>query len=101
MDGSHLGKKMSEAASSGGQGGASSSIPSAYRDFFDASDDDEAKESAKDGGGYNKDHFPSILHFLLTELEKDGMNHIVSWQPHGRCFRIHQKDEFVAKVLPK
>lgn len=39
------------------------------------------------------------LHFMLEELEKDGMDHIVGWQPHGRAFVVHKQDEFV-RILP-
>jgi HSF-type DNA-binding len=45
--------------------------------------------------------FPMKLHQVLDEIERDNMEHIISWAPHGRCFRIHQPQEFVAKVLPR
>ncbi|CAB9496758.1 shock factor protein [Seminavis robusta] len=43
--------------------------------------------------------FPARLHYMLNELEKDGLSHIVSWQPHGRCFLVHDKKKFVDLVL--
>lgn len=37
---------------------------------------------------------------MLSDMKADGMEHVVSWQPHGRCFRIHNQHMFVEKVLP-
>lgn len=38
--------------------------------------------------------FPLKLYNMLQEVEKDSHLHIVSWQPHGRSFLIHQPDLF-------
>jgi hypothetical protein len=48
----------------------------------------------------NEDNFPVKLHYMLSELENDGVDGIVSWQPHGRCFLVHKQQQFVEKVLP-
>ena len=47
-------------------------------------------------------NFSMKLHDMLEdqEGEEDGIAHIVSWQPHGRCFLVHKQKEFVEKVLP-
>lgn len=45
-------------------------------------------------------NFPVKLHYMLSELEKDGLDDIISWQPHGRCFVIHKQQELVDKILP-
>jgi len=37
---------------------------------------------------------------MLSELEKDGLSDVVSWQPHGRCFHVHKQKRFVKEVLP-
>jgi hypothetical protein len=37
---------------------------------------------------------------MLNELKSDGLDHIISWQPHGRCFVVHKQAVFVEKVLP-
>ena len=29
--------------------------------------------------------FPVRLHYMLNEVEKDGLSLVCSWQPHGRC----------------
>jgi HSF-type DNA-binding len=48
----------------------------------------------------NTSTFPSRLHYMLAELERDGMDHIVSWCSHGRAFMVHKQDQFVELVLP-
>ena len=44
--------------------------------------------------------FPLRLHHMLSQIEMGGLSHIVSWQPHGRCFIVHQQEDFVNQVLP-
>jgi len=44
--------------------------------------------------------FPFKLHTLLEQIEQDGFGHIVSWQPHGRAFVIHDKKTFVDQIMP-
>lgn len=46
--------------------------------------------------------FPSKLHYLLTCAENtaEGLNKVISWQPHGRCFAVHNSKVFVKQVLP-
>jgi hypothetical protein len=43
--------------------------------------------------------FPLKLHDMFENVDADGHSHIVSWQPHGRCFVVHKPKEFV-KLLP-
>jgi len=45
--------------------------------------------------------FPEKLHFMLGCIDSEGLADIVRWQPHGRCFMVHQPKEFLAKVMPK
>jgi hypothetical protein len=45
--------------------------------------------------------FPLKLHAVLEEVVCDGLGHIVSWAPHGRCFTVHMPKEFVEHILPK
>jgi hypothetical protein len=58
---------------------------------------EEHTQSSMNRGEQN---FPVKLHYMLNELEKDGMDDIVSWQPHGRCFLVHKQQQFVEQVLP-
>jgi hypothetical protein len=44
--------------------------------------------------------FPSKLHYMLSEVDSDGLEHIVSWQPHGRCFLVRDQSAFVDQILP-
>jgi HSF-type DNA-binding len=46
-------------------------------------------------------NFPTKLHQCLTELERSGLGHIASFQPHGRSFLVHKQEEFVRRVLPR
>jgi hypothetical protein len=45
--------------------------------------------------------FPWKLHDMLDAVEKEGLEHIVSWQPHGRSFTVYKPREFVDKVLKR
>jgi hypothetical protein len=73
-----------------------------YRDCANVSEDD-VKQGPGDMEGTNskKDkNFPVRLHYVLSEMEKDGLQHIVSWQSHGRCFIVHDQKLFAKSVLP-
>ena len=48
-----------------------------------------------------KTPFPRRLHEVLNEIEREGYEAVVSWQPHGRCFIIHQPRLFDQIVMPK
>jgi hypothetical protein len=45
--------------------------------------------------------FPWTLHSLLEDAEKEGFNSTVSWRPSGLAFKVHHRDEFMDKVLPR
>ena len=55
---------------------------------------------SKKGRGGVSSMFPTVLHHMLNEAEKNSFNGIVSWQPHGRAFHVHQPDRFVKEVMP-
>jgi hypothetical protein len=38
---------------------------------------------------------------MIDDATRNGNDSIVSWQPHGKSFRIHKGDEFAASVLPR
>eukprot|EP00547_Thalassionema_nitzschioides_P003045 CAMPEP_0194205706 /NCGR_PEP_ID=MMETSP0156-20130528/4930_1 /TAXON_ID=33649 /ORGANISM="Thalassionema nitzschioides, Strain L26-B" /LENGTH=280 /DNA_ID=CAMNT_0038932061 /DNA_START=59 /DNA_END=898 /DNA_ORIENTATION=- len=44
--------------------------------------------------------FPLQLHVMLETIEEIGKVDVVSWQPHGRCFVIHDQKEFIRIVMP-
>ncbi|CAJ1936521.1 unnamed protein product [Cylindrotheca closterium] len=56
--------------------------------------------SSKRRGGVSMS-FPIKLHAILDQVEEDGLSHVISWQPHGRCFLIHKPKEFTDYVMPK
>ena len=45
--------------------------------------------------------FPEKLHFMLSRMDREGNNDIVTWQPHGRCFIVRKPTEFVEKIMPR
>ena len=69
-----------------------------YRDFSQVVED-SSTGAAKPANASDR-HFPVKLHYMLSELEQDGLGSIVSWMPHGRCFVVHDQAEFVKKILP-
>ena len=45
--------------------------------------------------------FPWRLHLCLEAVEKEGLQQIVSWQPHGRSFTVYQPHKFVELIMPR
>lgn len=39
------------------------------------------------------------VHDMLEKSDVDGIDHIVSWLPHGRAFMVHRPQEFVDQVM--
>lgn len=91
-------------------------VPS-YRDFAHVEEEDFQQSSESGGrmgvtqvgafssanttnGVKNEQNFPVKLHFMLSDMESDGLDYIISWQPHGRAFMVHKQEAFVARVLP-
>lgn len=66
----------------------------------DGVDVDDDEMSMKRRGGVAV-AFPVKLHTVLDQVEADGLAHIVAWQPHGRCFVIHNPKEFVNHIMPR
>ena len=69
-----------------------------YHDYasIPASHDDQAflaRNLLYANSGENKLPFPLKLHKMLSEVETAHMNHVVSWQPHGRCFKVKSSVE--------
>jgi hypothetical protein len=46
-------------------------------------------------------NFTGDIREILSAAEAMGFDHIVSWMPHGRSFKVHKDKEFVKVVLPK
>ena len=45
--------------------------------------------------------FPFKLHQVLDEIKNDGFGDVISWQPHGRAFRIHDMKKFTTSIMEK
>jgi hypothetical protein len=50
---------------------------------------------------YKKLIFPEKLHFMLHQLEKEGLQHVCCWKPHGRCFLVGDKKAFATTVASR
>lgn len=68
--------------------------------YHDYASEAEKVPGSTEGVNHGEHNFPVKLHFMLSELETDGMDDIVSWQAHGRSFLVHKQMHFVDKVLP-
>lgn len=65
----------------------------------DELDDDTPSHKRRGPRGGVSHPFPEKLHIMLEEVEKDGLDHIVSWHSHGRSFAVHKPKEFVADIM--
>jgi hypothetical protein len=44
--------------------------------------------------------FPWKLHRLLEETDRNGDNDIISWLPGYKAFKVHNRLEFAARIMP-
>jgi len=81
-----------------------------YRDFsqildnqalLQASNTSTEKQTSASSSSSTIEKFPMKLHKIVERCEIDGYSSIISWMPHGRSFKIHNRNEFVTKVMPK
>lgn len=72
-----------------------------YRDHVNDPDENDVEEEPHRRRGGVSVAFPLKLHAVLDQVEADGLAHVISWQPHGRCFVVHRPKEFVDHVMPK
>ena len=73
-----------------------------YQDYSYEREDgeDEANEPKRRGPRGGVAHpFPEKLHLMLESVEEEGLDHIVSWLPHGRSFMVHKPKEFVSEIM--
>lgn len=68
-------------------------------DFDDFVGESEQAYDKKKGGVGTP--FPLKLHELLERAEVENLTDIISWQPHGRAFVVHQPKKFVAGLMPR
>jgi len=70
-------------------------------DTIDAQIESDGSNKKKKGRGGISSPFPNVLHRMLEHAEREGYSDVVSWQPHGRAFHVHQQDRFVNDIMPK
>jgi hypothetical protein len=46
-------------------------------------------------------HFPTQLHDMLSQAEAEGYSDVCSWMPHGRAFKVHDREAFVDQVMKR
>lgn len=75
-----------------------------YRDFSHVTEDSSAEARLEGGlskgGVAAEQNFPVKLHGLLDNLEEDGLENVMGWQPHGRSFVVRDQKRFVEEILP-
>ena len=76
----------------------------AYRDFSSVDHEGSSFKpkvmKVSDSPKKRQINFPEKLHYVLSELAKDGLDGIVAWQPHGRCFVVRDQKRFEKEVVP-
>ena len=45
--------------------------------------------------------FPEKLHHIIEKAVSEEYDHIISWQKHGRAFKIHNEELFLSKIIFK
>jgi HSF-type DNA-binding len=86
--------------------------PQSLRDVSSPKDTSRAASPGNAAKVVDPNHFPTHLYKMLEEIDNragvaadlvEGKTFvsIVSWQPHGKCFLIHDEDMFSKYVLPK
>ena len=71
-----------------------------YKDYSNVSEDDQMLVNQNDFSTNSRNScFASKLHYILSELEKDGCESIVGWQPHGRSFIVRDRKKFVESII--
>jgi hypothetical protein len=99
------GRRAARSAAPGGGSGNKkprATVDHSYRDHYHdlaAAAGGDRKKKGPRGGVTTA--FPEKLHAMLSSVQREGASHVVSWQPHGRCFLIHKKKEFVEDVMPR
>ena len=38
---------------------------------------------------------------MLEDAQANGDEHVVSWLPHGKAFRVHKSQEFAKRIMPR
>mmetsp|Transcript_11651 Transcript_11651/g.22264 ORF Transcript_11651/g.22264 Transcript_11651/m.22264 type:complete len:382 (-) Transcript_11651:258-1403(-) len=68
------------------------------RDFNYTPADASEKAVAKGGVACP---FPWRVHEVLKVARQEGLEHVISWAPHGKAFTVHKPVEFVDKLMTR
>ena len=60
---------------------------------------DRAQEDARMEHPGASENFLKKLHRILIETQANGLMNVISWQPHGRAFLIHDTKAFEQTVM--
>ena len=78
-----------------------------YVDHYNEEIESEYERKVQDMSIVSKDRRKALdlkfivkLHFELENIEEDGKHDIMGWMPHGRSFRIHDRERFIDEILP-
>jgi len=66
----------------------------------DSGSETDEKKTEQQKEGQRGVQFPWKLHSLLEKAEKEGNDHIISWLPDGKSFKVHKKEEFCNSIMP-
>lgn len=74
-----------------------------YVDLFDAKPSESEMQwvCVNVEKGLNKQVFAFKLHKALEDVERDGLAYAFSWLPHGRAFKVHDREVFQTIILPR
>jgi len=62
-----------------------------------------ASQMSSNVGGHiewKPEHFPHKMYDLLEDVERKGLDDIVSWLPDGKSFKIHSQIGFEQSIMP-
>eukprot|EP00979_Chaetoceros_neogracilis_P002329 scaffold408_cov177-Chaetoceros_neogracile.AAC.2 len=81
----------------------SKTSPMGYNDYSTANPESYMFAAGSSGKGGVKIPFPVKLFQILEQIDihNPELAPIVSWQPHGRSFRVHDLEKFKERILPE
>lgn len=62
-----------------------------YVDYADFSSSETTARAVVDVIPGPQDSFPVRLHYFLGKVDEEGLANVVSWQPHGRAFKVRNR----------
>jgi len=78
-----------------------SSLSNEYYDFSNLTDEEVSDMFFLNNKCNSKAVFPMKLHTIIERSEEDGYSSIISWQSHGRAFKIHDRKVFFDYIISR